>query len=378
MKIQEKATTYGPDFRFLKSYNYSLGADQLTKFGQQQMVNSGIKFYSRYRDLIRSHHSSSPPFIRAADQGRVVMSAKNFTQGFRSALLSDSPDLGDTNYPILTIPEGDVPGTNNTLSHGLCTAFEKLGKYSSVGSDAQAVYTSRVIPPITARLNSNLPGVGLTDSDTISLMDLCPFHTVASSPFAKGFCQLFTREEWEIYDYYQTLGKFYGYGPGNPLGPTQGVGWVNELTARLTGAAVEDSTSTNRTLDADEETFPLGRGVYMDFSHDNDMMGHLSALGVWEGLEGLDKEARESKGNFSAAASVPFGARVYVEKMSCGKGGKGASGKEEEYVRVLVNDRVVGFEKRCGWDKYGRCGLKRFVDGLGFAREGGRWGECFE
>lgn len=35
-------------------------------------------------------------------------------------------------------------------------------------------------------------------------------------------------------------------------------GWVNELLARLTDSEVVDSTTTNRTLDADEASFPRG------------------------------------------------------------------------------------------------------------------------
>jgi hypothetical protein len=35
-------------------------------------------------------------------------------------------------------------------------------------------------------------------------------------------------------------------------------GWINELIARLTDSAPNDNTTTNRTLDADESTFPRG------------------------------------------------------------------------------------------------------------------------
>jgi hypothetical protein len=49
----------------------------------------------------------------------------------------------------------------------------------------------------------------------------------------------------------------------------QGVGYVNELIARLTNASVRDTTSVNHTLDADPATFPLGRAFYADFTHEN-------------------------------------------------------------------------------------------------------------
>lgn len=47
----------------------------------------------------------------------------------------------------------------------------------------------------------------------------------------------------------------------------------------------------------------------------------------------------------------------------------------EEYVRVLVNDRVLRLET-CGGDAFGRCSVKEFVDSLSFARAGGHWDQC--
>jgi hypothetical protein len=41
-----------------------------------------------------------------------------------------------------------------------------------------------------------------------------------------------------------------------------GAGWVNELIARLTDSAPEDATSTNRTLDQNNATFPQGGGRF--------------------------------------------------------------------------------------------------------------------
>lgn len=71
------------------------------------------------------------------------------------------------------------------------------------------------------------------------------------------------------------------YRYGSELGPVQGVGYINELLARLTDRPVEDHTQTNQTLDSNSETFPLGRGIYVDFSHDNLMTAVASAMGLF-------------------------------------------------------------------------------------------------
>ncbi|ERS96790.1 hypothetical protein HMPREF1624_06999 [Sporothrix schenckii ATCC 58251] len=383
----------GPDgnFAFLNNFTYSLGADELTLFGEQQMVNSGVHFYQRYQSLLKSLATSTShgnPFVRSADENRVVQSAKKWIKGFQSARHAESDST-----QIVLLPE--AAGFNNTLSHnGLCKRFS-----SHRGSAAQRAFAATFVPAITARLNRGLPQANLTDTETIYFMDLCPFETVADEEeetaeehreappetVAGGrvlspFCHLFTETEWHNYDYYQTLGKWYGYGDGSDLGPTQGVGFVNELVARLTASPVVDHTSTNRTMDADPATFPLDAKVYADFSHDNDMSNIFAALGLYNGTfpagDGPSNTTRtepEDMRGYASSWVVPFGARMYVEKMVCG-GDKESS--NDEFVRILVNDRVMPLQS-CGADQLGRCRLSRFIDSLAFARNGGLWDDCF-
>ena len=102
------------------------------------------------------------------------------------------------------------------------------------------------------------------------------------------------------------------------------------------------------------------------------MTAIFSALGLYNSTSALSNTTIETttqtKG-YSASWTVPFAARAYFEKMTCG-------GKEEELVRVLVNDRVLPLET-CGGDELGRCTLSKFVGSLTFAREGGHWDQCF-
>ena len=363
-RIRSKVTKFQGSFAFLANYSYTLGADQLTELGKQEMVNSGRVFFNRYQDLAQT----SPPFVRASGQRRVIESAQEFNEGFHDAK-KVARGTKDGEYPYNVIVVSEAAGSNNTLDHGLCTAFET----STIGSIAQSTYASVFTPPITVRLNANLPDTNLTLMDTIFIMDLCPFETVASLFSTSSFCALFTSAEWEQYDYYQTLGKYYGYGPGNPLGPTQGVGFVNELVARLTVKPVVDHTSVNRTLDTNPNTFPLGRSLYADFGHDNDMTAVFAALGLYNStvpLSTTHKMTVEEMRGYSAAWTVPFAARAYFEKLQC-------EGEEEEMVRVLVNGRVLPLES-CGGDALGRCTLGAFIESLGFAQAGGHWNQCFK
>jgi hypothetical protein len=366
-KIQSSVQKYSGKYAFLKDYEYTLGADRLTTFGEEQLMRSGIQFYRRYEALAHE----VVPFVRSSGQDRVIESARCWNQGFSAAKVDDK--LADDKLPSINVVVPEGPTFNNTLSIEKCPEFQ-TGTGSTIGIDAKREWAKVFALPIQKRLNTDLPGAELTLDEVIYVMDLCPFNVVASDNGEMSpFCDLFTEQEWHQYNYYQTLDKWYGHSSGNPLGPTQGVGFVNELIARMTDQPVQDETSTNHTLDDNPDTFPLGRKLYADFSHDNDMASIFSAVGLYNGTEHLPNttvvEAEDANG-YSAAWTVPFAARAYFEKMTC-------QGHKPELVRVVVNDRVMPL-KQCGGDGLGRCTLKAFIDSLAFARNGGHWDRCFK
>ncbi len=155
---------------------------------------------------------------------------------------------------------------------------------------------------------------------------------------------------------------------GQELGPVQGVGYVNELLARLTASPVRDSTQTNHTLDSNTETFPLNRTFYADFSHDNQMIAIYAAMGLFPQSADLDPTSPDPNRNWLASRLVSFSANMVTEKLEC-------SG--EEYVRVLVNDAVQPLAF-CG-NGDGLCSLDAFVESQSYARNNGNgdWERCF-
>ncbi|KAL2013322.1 hypothetical protein VTN00DRAFT_847 [Thermoascus crustaceus] len=365
-RIQQSAESFNGDFAFLKGYKYSLGADNLTAFGEDELTKSGIQFYNRYKTLART----IVPFVRASGSDRVVASGEKFLEGFQYAKMVDpSSNKGDS-APKISVVIDESDSSNNTLSHNGCVAFEDNKSTDSV----QSAFLEGFTPAILDRFKAGLPGANLSLSDVTYIMDICAFETVAMTPDTNNlspFCSLFTEKEWLQYDYYQSLGKYYGFGDGNPLGSTQGVGFVNELVARLTNAPVEDHTTVNHTLDSNPETFPLNATIYADFTHDNIMTSIHAALGLYNSTGKLSKTKMQSvvetKG-YSAAWTVSFGARTYIEMMQCGS-------ENEPLVRILVNDRVVPLHG-CKVDSLGRCRRDDFVRGLSFARSGGNWASC--
>ncbi|RJE20200.1 3-phytase A [Aspergillus sclerotialis] len=371
--IQQNATKLAGKYAFLRDYEYNMGEDDLTGFGENELVDSGLKFYERYESLARN----SVPFIRASGQDRVIASAEKFSDGFEQAKSGGKrARKGQERAKIdVIIPEGDT--FNDTLNHGTCTKFEE----TKPGDEAEDTFVETFTSAIRKRLEADMPGVSLTNKDVVHLMDLCPFDTISATSDAKElspFCDLFTEEEWENYNYAKSVEKYYGYGAGNSLGPTQGIGFVNELIARLTRSPVIDHTSTNHTLDDNPKTFPLDRALYADFGHDNPMTSTFFALGLYNNTKPLPKTSIQDvdeSGGYSAAWTVPFAARMYFEMMQC-RTGEGRWEIGQPLVRALVNDQVVRLSG-CDGDELGRCQLDDFVEGLTFVRSGGNWDECF-
>jgi len=154
---------------------------------------------------------------------------------------------------------------------------------------------------------------------------------------------------------------------GQPLGRIQGVGYVNELLARLTGRPVQDHTQTNTTLDSSPITFPLNRTIYADFSHDNTMAAIYAAIWLFQQPEPLDPTRPNQQRTWVASQLVPFSGRMVTEKVGCTFGLRG--GITKEYVRILVNDAVQPLQFCEGL--HGLCELDAFVQSQDYARNDG-------
>ena len=156
---------------------------------------------------------------------------------------------------------------------------------------------------------------------------------------------------------------------GQKLGPVQGVGYTNELLARLTGKPVKDETQTNRTLDSSPATFPLDRPMYADFSHDNQMVAIYSAIGLFEPKKKLSTTSADPDRTWKVLNMVPFAARMVTEKLKCSKG---------DFVRIFVNDALQPLDF-CGANSSGMCSLDDFVKSQSYVRDNGKgdFQKCF-
>ncbi|KAF9522115.1 phytase [Crepidotus variabilis] len=358
---------------FLKKYTYTLGVADLVTFGALEAQLAGEMAYERYSHIV-SHDKL--PFVRTSGGQRVVDSAQNWTLGFSIA-------SGRVYEPPVSVILSESDGKNNTLDDKMCPNAGYPDEYTTI-------WTNIFGPPIADRLNAQAPGAGITPEDVPSLMSLCAFDTVATSSLSP-FCQLFSPEEFAEYEYLGDVEKYYNTGYGQRLGRVQGVGYVNELIARLTNTPVHDTTQTNRTLDASPLTFPLNQTLYADFSHDNQMIAIYAAMGLFRQRKNrdLDPTRPDPERTWIASRLTPFSARMVTERLECDghsswKNDGGLEGsitskkRSGEYVRIFVNDAIQPLEF-CGGDRDQLCELDKFVESQVYSRHDGEgdFEKCF-
>ncbi|KAH7107819.1 phytase [Auriculariales sp. MPI-PUGE-AT-0066] len=354
-----------PLFEFIPAYRYHMGINDQVPFGARQSFDSGVEAARRYEKLGR-------PFVRASDSERVISSATNWTAGYVHIAEGSLPD-------ILIVDEKQ----NTTLDDSMCpfAAGAEAQKSAWASSIAQATINrlrTAALPPSSLMMDPD---------DLLNLMSLCPFETLGSSKFdtperhehTSPWCGLWTKEDIQKFEYWMDLDKYYGTGYGNALGPVQGIGYIAELLARLTRTPVakwdaNGRTSVNHTLDDDARTFPLDHSLYVDFSHDNQIIPIISALGILQPEQPLNTTKMDTTRSWVVSSIVPFSGRLVIELLECG----GDAGRAQQ-VRAIINDAVMQLPKPCRNNpRDGLCDLDDFIKSQGFAVGGAQkeWIQC--
>ncbi len=147
---------------------------------------------------------------------------------------------------------------------------------------------------------------------------ICAFETNAfgSSPF----CSLFTSAEWAAFSHTFDQLLYYDYSFGNPTGRAQGIGYLQELLARLRGQYINFSNSSvNSTIDKEASDFPLDGELYIDFTHDTTVVSLLTAMSMdyFKQPPGMGKFPVPTMGHFNISNIGPSGTNLVTEVISC-------------------------------------------------------------
>jgi Histidine phosphatase superfamily (branch 2) len=138
--------------------------------------------------------------------------------------------------------------------------------------------------------------------------------------YSSDFCNLFTLEEWEGSEHTLDIKYYYDYSYGSPFGRAQGIGWLQEVLARLEHHYILSSNSSvDSTITDDPQNFPLNQKLYADFSHDDILISIMTAMSIhyFKDLPSLTGFPASSDRKFILSNITPFAARLVLEVVGC-------------------------------------------------------------
>ncbi|KAF9787350.1 histidine phosphatase superfamily [Thelephora terrestris] len=339
---------------FLNDWTFKLGGEVLTPFGRHQLFELGATVRLKYGNLLKNFtETNTLPVFRTESQDRMLASALNFAIGFFGY-----PFDGQYEQSI-TIESSKF---NNTLAPYTTCLNAWHPKRGGRAGWFVTQWANRYLQPALKRINSLISGHQFEIPDIFAMQNLCAYETVALG--YSSFCPLFTKEEWEGFDYSFDLNFWYTSGFGSPVGRAQGIGYVQELVARLTKTPIQTHNSTtNSTLDDNPITFPLdGRSLYVDATHEVTVVNVLTALNLstLAATGPLPYDYIPENRSFIAHEVAPFATNVQFQLLSC-------ASTTGEQIRVIVNDAPVPLSplKYCPEEtRYGLCPVDGFVSSL--------------
>ncbi|KIE03226.1 3-phytase A precursor, partial [Metarhizium majus ARSEF 297] len=355
-KIANASETFSPrgQLSFLRDWKYQLGAEILVPKGREELFQSGVLHSYMYGSL---YNPNSKIIVRTTTQDRMLKSAENWMAGFFGL---EWP----RNATIEVIIE--QKGFNNSLAGSLNCPNANA---KSSGNEAVNTWIHEYLKEAQTRFQSMTEGFTWTIEDVYAAQTMCPYETVAYG--SSKFCDLFTYKEWRDFGYSTDLFFSAISGFHSPTGRAVGLGYQQEIMARLKNHTLGYSGSQiNVTLDNNTETFPLNQSLYFDFSHDTNIVSILTAFGLRQFAEELPAKDYPGDHNFTISHVTPFGARLDMEiiqtpkPLSPNRDGYLRGGKTK-YIHFVLNQRTLPLGKsfpecdasrRDGW-----CELDAFI-----------------
>ncbi|KAK4943678.1 hypothetical protein LTR10_016775 [Elasticomyces elasticus] len=400
-KANSSAQFTGP-LTFLNTYQYQMGESYLVGQGASQLFQAGVTFWERYgRTLYNatpgqlaynatySNGTARPkPVLRTTSQSRIENSEINWALGFfgPSFLTTPNPTLANATSPfsVVIIPEGGTE--NNTLaSYDSCFNDNNDPEGFLGDHDLMSEYVPLYLATATNRMAQYVPsGFNWTVNDTYAMQSICAYETNYLG--RSDFCTLFTEEEWSGFENTLDMEYYYDYSYGNPTGRAQGIGYLQELLARLQNEYITSSNSSvNSSLTNNSASFPLNQPFYADITHDDIIVSVLTAasLDYLRDPPSLTQYPPDPNRHFILSHLTPFAGRLVTEVIGCGSPspavqntsrtlyysgqyGYKASNATYKFIRMRLNNGILPLSTirggYCGNRADGLCPLSAFIE----------------
>jgi acid phosphatase len=249
---------------------------------------------------------------------------------------------------------------SNTLTPGRACRnyFNNVNSQGrSYGAAQLLAFGKTYLPAVSERLRKGNPDIVFSNEEVYSMQEMCGFETLVHGK--SPWCDVFTRDEWDSFEYARDLQHYYRAGPGNPYGASLGFLWLNATTNLLqSGPAVAG---------------PL----FLSFNHDGDILTLLAALDLFPQESHLPTSHVQHDRAWRLSDVTPMHGRIALERMTCAIEKKcwsnpiypnhvycnEDSGQDrlETFVRIDVNDAIVPIPG-CVSGPGGSCPLEEFAE----------------
>ncbi|WEW61413.1 histidine phosphatase family protein [Emydomyces testavorans] len=317
--------------------------------GTLQAFTTGVRLRTRYSHLL-SHRKHTR--FWASDCQRVIDSARYFAFGFfgwnwereKLAALEIIPETADRAADTLT-PGDTCTRYVDDLEHGHDKGVKMLAKF-------QEAY----IPPISDRLNKENPDIRFTNTEIYSMQEMCGFETLTRG--ISPWCDVFSTNDWEHFEYARDLLHYYRAGPGNPYAPAMGWLWLNRTTELLLHPSNEGDIFFSLTV------------IDIDSVHDGDIAPMLSALKLFDDINDLPTTNIAKNRNWRTSQVMPMGGRILLERLVCeistsvqteAPTDSNDDADTSRFVRININDGIVLLPD-CSSGPGSSCPLSQFAE----------------
>jgi acid phosphatase len=225
----------------------------------------------------------------------------------------------------------------------------------------QDEWRSRWLPAFIERLSQYIDGdLTLDDGTWGNFPYICGFESQITG-YLSPFCDTFTQEELDQFEYQQDLRYYYGVGPGAEVASKMMVPFLRSLMERFVEGPDAEGTKP------DGSSFNIPK-LIMSFLNDGQLNELAVATGVFDEQEPLPVDRIAEDRLWRSSRISPMRGTIAFERLNCRvpkpcksrrDGSSSTVSRNETFVRVRINEAVYpvpscqeGPGKSCRVDDY--------------------------
>ncbi|EFX01736.1 histidine acid phosphatase [Grosmannia clavigera kw1407] len=287
---------------FLQSWKPVLTApglqmSNLSPTGQKEIFDMAYALRTRYPAL---YSEGDELHVWANNYSRVVQTARLFTTGFLGV---NATSLGNV---VVVTSTGSTDAIGNSLAPS-----DACPNFVDVSGGAYATnWTNVYVPPIQKRLQALISGnLTLTSSDVSQMPYLCGFESQITGKVSP-WCNVFTNEELQHYQYSNDLRYYYGVGPGTDLPATMMLPFLNAVVGLLAKGPSQKGTA------ADGNAFQVP-DLLVSFLNDGQLNELITASGVHDAQAALSASSMDPNRLYIGNRFTTMRGQVAFERLNC-------------------------------------------------------------